>query len=183
MFFKKIITPSIFLFLFSLAFLEGKEYQVAFYSDFEPISYSDSRDPANPQFESPEGYEVDLLRAMEAIPGSDMTFKFDGVKEWNDIWLLPYTHPKIDIAIGGITREDSRLLNEEGKQVVANTHKTTQFKQSLLMTAKEAVHIKNHEDLTCAYVVGAVRGTTGNIVIWWKRTLLKIWMEDPLKKG
>lgn len=141
--------------------MEGKDYQVAYYSDFEPISYSDSRDPTTPLFNNPEGYEVDLLKAIEVIPGSNMSFKFHAIKEWDNIWLSPYTDPKIDIAMGGITREEKRLLNKNGKQVVANTHKTTQFKQSLLMNAKESTHIKTHKDLTCAYIVGAVRGTTG----------------------
>jgi len=151
----------ILMLLFFSGLLEGKIYQVAFYSDFEPISYSERRDPTSPKFNNPQGYEVDLLRAIEAIPGSDMSFNFHGVKEWNNIWLYPYTNPEIDIAMGGISREDKRLLNEKGTKVLATTHGTVQFKQSLLMNATEANRIKNHHDLTCGYTVGAVRGTTG----------------------
>lgn len=182
---KKIITPFIFLILFfsSIVQAEGKDYQVAFYSDFEPISYSANRDPSSPEFNNAKGYEVDLLKAIQTIPGSDMTFVFNGIKEWNNIWLLPYTNPKIDIAIGGISREDVRLLNKEGKQVVANTHKTTQFKQSLLMKAKESERIKNHEDLTCAYVIGAVRGTTGEYRFLAQANIIEDLDEGQIKKG
>lgn len=182
---KKSIASVVFLILFFsfLMQVEGMDYQVAFYSDFEPISYSESRDPASPEFNIPEGYEVDLLKAMQAIPGSNMTFVFYGVKEWNNIWLAPYTDPKIDIAIGGISREDKRLLNKEGKQVVATTHTTTQFKQSLLMNAKESIHINKHEDLTCAYIVGAVRGTTGEYRYLAKTGIIKDLDKGQIKKG
>jgi len=182
MFIKKVIS-SIMLLLPSITYLEGNMYQVAFYSDFEPISYSESRDPANPKFNQPNGYEVDLLKAIEAIPGSDMTFQFHGIKEWNGIWLYPYTHPEIDIAIGGITREDRRLLNGEGKQVVANTHKTTHFMQSLLMNAIEAALIKKHQDLTCGYIVGAVRGTTGEYRYLAQTGIIKDLKDGFIKKG
>jgi len=183
MFFKKIGDFIIYLFLFSTAFLNGNEYQVAFYSDFEPISYSESRNSADSKFDNPKGYEVDLLKAMEAIPGSDMTFRFHGVKEWNNIWLAPYTNPKIDIAIGGIAREDKRLVDEEGKQVVATTHGTTRFNQSLLMNAKESLRIKKHEDLTCGYIVGAVRGTTGEYRYLEKTKIINDFDEGFIKKG
>lgn len=152
-----------FLSLLGLFFshVEAKEYQVAFYSDFEPISYSADRDPASTHFNDARGYEVDLLKAIEAIPQSGMTFKFHGIKEWDHLWLMPYNDSKIDIAMGGITREDRRLLNQEGKQVVEATHKTVNFKQSLLMKEADSPGIDKHADLTCAYVVGAVKGTTG----------------------
>ncbi len=150
----------IFLILCSSHFINAKEYNVAFYSDFEPISYSEDRDSSSAQFNQAKGYEVDLLKAIEAMPDSEMTFTFHGVKEWNNIWLTPYTNPEIDIAMGGITREDRRLLNAEQKQVVATTHRTTQFKQSLLMRS-DSTNINTHEDLNCSYVIGAVRGTTG----------------------
>lgn len=141
--------------------VESKEYKVAFYSDFEPISYSADRDVSSPQFNEARGYEVDLLKAMEAIPGSDMTFKFYGVKVWNDIWLKPYTDPNIDIAIGGITYEERRTVNAENVPIVATTRGDVIFKQSLLMKSEDANRIKTHADLSCSYVIGAVRGTTG----------------------
>ena len=117
------------------------------------------------------------------MPGTDMTFVFHGVKEWNNIWLSPYTDPKIDIAIGGISREDKRLLNKEGKQVLAHTHKTTQFKQSLLMNAKKSTHIQKHEDLTCAYVVGAVRGTTGEYRYLVQANIIEDLDNGKIKEG
>lgn len=180
--FTKIIAFSI-LFFYSFIQIEGKVYQVAFYSDFEPISYSDDRDPLSPEFNHPEGYEVDLLKAMEAIPESDMAFIFHGVKEWNNIWLSPCTNISIDIAIGGITSEDRRLLNKEGKQVLAVTHKTTQFKQSLLINATEASRIKKHEDLTSSYIVGAVRGTTGEYHYLVQTHIMNDLDKGQIKKG
>lgn len=176
----KLFNPLISLISSFISFMqiEAKDYQVAYYSDFEPISYSVSRDPTTPQFNEPKGYEVDLLKAIEFIPESNMNFIFHAVKEWDNIWLSPYTDPKTDIALGGITREKERLLNNEGEQVVANTNKTTQFKQSLLMNSKESTHIKNHKDLTCAYIVGAVRGTTGEY-----RYLAQTDMINSLDKG
>lgn len=182
---KKIGALCAYLILFFSSFsqAEGATYQVAFYSDFEPISYSENRDISTPEFNHAKGYEVDLLKAIEAIPGSNMSFVFHGVKEWNNIWLSPYTNPKIDVAIGGISREDKRLLNKEGKQVLANTHKTTQFKQSLLMNAKESTHIKNHDDLTCAYVVGAVRGTTGEYRYLAQANIIGDLDKGLIKKG
>lgn len=170
-------------FLFVHAFLFGKEYQVAFYTDFEPISYAEDRDPTHPAFNQPEGYEIDLLKAIEAIPNSNMTFVFHPVKVWDGIWLKPYTDPQIDIAMGGITREDKRLHNEKGETVIAATHKTTQFKQSLLMKAEEAKRIKNHVDLTCAYVVGAVRGTTGEYRYLAQAEVVTDLETGDLKKG
>lgn len=178
---KKIIFLC-FLFLFSL-FLQADEYNVAFYSDFEPVSYAVNRDPHNPDFNTPKGCEVDLLKAIEAIPNSNISFKFHGVKDWNNIWLQPYHNPNIDLAIGGITRENSRLLGADGKQVVDVTHKTLNFKQSLLMNTKNSKEIKNHEDLTCAYVVGAVRGTTGEYRYLAQSNLINDIDSGLLKKG
>lgn len=153
-----IILITVFLFQ---NYAESKEYKVAFYSDFEPISYSLERDVLSPKFNEAQGYEVDLLKAMAFIPHSDMTFQFFGVKVWNDIWLKPYLDPKIDIAIGGITQEDRRTLNAEQVPVVATTRSDLIFKQSLLMKEGDASCIKTHEHLSCSYVIGAVRGTTG----------------------
>lgn len=51
---------------------------------FSLFSYSENRDPSAPEFNHAKGYEVDLLKAIEAIPGSNMTFVFHGVKEWDN---------------------------------------------------------------------------------------------------
>lgn len=149
--------------LCALAFSVGNatEYRVAFYSDFEPISYASSREIGSHEFNQPNGYEADLLKAIALMPNSDMTFTFQGVKKWDGLWLMPSTDSTVDIAIGGITREDRRLVNEVGEEVVAVTHKTVTFKQSLLMGSEDVERIRSHDDLTCAYTIGAVRGTTG----------------------
>lgn len=163
--------------------IDAKEYEVAFYSDFEPISYSANRDPTSPGFNEAQGYEVNLLQAIESIHESEMTFKFNGIKEWNNIWLTPSTNPTIDIAIGGITREDRRLLDQDGVQVVEATHKVANFKQSLLMKTKDSIAINKHVDLTCAYVVGAVRGTTGEYRFLSQANLIDNIDEGKIKKG
>jgi hypothetical protein len=142
-------------------YVQSKEYNVAFYSDFEPISYSANRNAISTGFDEARGYEVDLLKAMEKIPGSTMTFKFHGIKVWNDIWLKPSTDPIIDIAIGGITFEERRTVNADNVPVVATTRSDLIFKQSLLMKEEDANRVKSHADLSCGYVIGAVRGTTG----------------------
>lgn len=182
-----LIKKFLFIISFSLFFnsltLQAETFNVAFYSDFEPISYSANRDPSHPQFNEANGYEIDLLKAIEKIPQSNMTFKFHGVKEWDQIWLLPATHPTIDISIGGITREDKRLLNPEGLKVVATTHKTLHFKQSLLMNNKNSTLIKNHEDLTCSYIIGAVRGTTGEYRYLAQSNIINNIDDGLLKKG
>jgi hypothetical protein len=177
-FFAAIISFSLFV-----SDLQAKEYQVAFYSDFEPISYSENRDPASPQFHNSQGYEVDLLKAIEAIPGSEMTFIFHGVKVWDNIWLMPYLEARIDIAMGGITREERRTLNDDGKKVVDVTNKTLTFKQSLLMNAEDGLKIKTHDDLTCAYVVGAVRGTTGEYRFLAQANMINNIDEGLIQKG
>ncbi len=161
----------------------AKDYYVGFYSDFEPISYSVSRDPSSPEFNSPRGYEVDLLKAMQAIPHSEMTFKFHAIKAWDNIWLAPVTNPKMDIVIGGITREDRRLLDDNGKVVVAVTHKTASFKQSLLVKTKNATAIKSHQDLTCAYLIGAVKATTGEYRYLVQTRMINNLEQGLIKKG
>lgn len=172
---------SILLFISTQVYCQ--EYQVAFYSDFEPISYSKNRNPESPEFNQPLGYETDFLKAMEQIPDSQMTLSFQGVKEWNNIWLMPATHPKIDIALGGITREEHRFLNSKNEHVVIGTHKTVNFMQSLLMRTKDSKSIKGHEDLTCAYTVGAVRGTTGEYRYLAQTNIVDNIDSGNLKKG
>ncbi len=171
------------LIVFSSLSAFAKEYQVAFYSDFEPISYSRNRDASSPEFNEPQGYEIDLLKAIESIPESRMTFRYHGVKAWDNIWLSPHTDPTIDIAVGGITYEKRRVLDKDGKHVVAATHKTLNFKQSLLMRTKDTLGITTHADLTCAFVVGAVRGTTGETRFLTQSGIMQDLDQGLLKKG
>lgn len=119
---------------------------------------------------------------MESIPGSDMNLHFHGVKIWDKIWLAPYTDPSIDIAMGGITREEKRTENNH-LQVVDYTHKTVSFMQSLLMHKVDAAKIKTHDDLTCAYVVGAVRGTTGEYRFLARAGIINDLQAGLIKKG
>lgn len=140
--------------------LDAKEYQVAFYTGFEPVSYSASPEPSDPGFNDARGYEIDLLKAIEAIPDSNMSFKFHGVNQWRDIWLTPYRSPEIDLVVGGIDEEERRKKNSIGKKVVDVTHKTLTFKQSLLMNKSDAAKVKTFNDLNCDYTIGVIREST-----------------------
>jgi hypothetical protein len=108
-------------------YAEKTTYHVAFYSDFEPVSYSVSRDPRSPGFHQMQGYEYDLLKAMEKIPGANFSFQFYGVKEWNGLWISPFLHKEVDIAVGGIIAEASRTC-VNGERVVNFTEKTLSFR-------------------------------------------------------
>lgn len=156
----------------------AQEYRVAFYSDFEPISYSEDRREGVEEFNFPKGYEVDLLSAIALIPEADMQFCFTGIKEWDGIWAIPYFQPEFDIALGGITYEFRRMEDSKGRQILDVTHQTATFKQSLLVKAENAAHIKTHRDLNCGDIVGAVRGTTGEY-----RFLVEAEVIDDLYSG
>ena len=152
---------SLFISVFSFTLLLAETYHAAFYSDFKPISFSISRNPDSPEFHLPQGYEADLLSAIELIPQANMHFTYTGIKKWDGIWTAPNTSSKIDFVFGGITKEIERMENEKKEKVLSVTNKTVSFKQSLLILAKHVNRIKSHKDLDCHDVVGAVIGTTG----------------------
>lgn len=159
-------------------FAAEDSYQVAFYTDFEPVSLSESRDPNAEGFNSALGMEPAIIRAMELIPGSTLRFEFRGVKQWDQLWMKPVTDKDIDIAIGGMTIEERRTRDENGKQVITFSHPTLQFKQSLLILAENQKFIKTHKDLRCTEIVGAVPGTTGEF-----RFLVQAGIINNLKEG
>lgn len=52
----KLIIAASLAFSFLASPLQGKDYKVAFYSDFEPISYSVDKNPASSKFDTARGF-------------------------------------------------------------------------------------------------------------------------------
>lgn len=138
----------------------GEPLRVAFYAFFAPVSYSADEDPASPGFSVHLGYEADLLTALEAMNGAQLSFQRTPVSDWPGIWLLPST-PNIDIAGGGITILESRTRNAAGGVAVAFTSGHIAFRQSLLVRTTDAGRFSTYDELTREVRVGVLRGTTG----------------------
>ena len=139
---------------------EGEPLRLAFYAHFEPVSYSADSDPDAAGFAAHRGYEADLLTALEAMRGPQLSFVRSPVAEWVDIWLAPAS-PSVDIVGGGITILDSRTRNDADETVVAFTSGHIAFRQSLLVRAADAQRFGAHDRLTDDVRVGVLRGTTG----------------------
>jgi len=139
---------------------EKKPLRLGFYAYFEPVSYSADRDPASPGFDVHLGFEADLLTALEAIEGANLSFSRRGVAAWDGIWLLP-SGPRYDIVGGGITILDSRTYDAAGTRAIVFTGGHIGFRQSLLVRAADAGRMARHRDLTGRDRVGVLAGTTG----------------------
>lgn len=109
---------------------------------------------------SARGYEADLLTALEAMEGANLTFDRRGIGAWDNIWLLP-AEPPYDLVGGGITILESRTRDAAGRRVVVFTAGHIGFRQSLLVRAADASRLGRHRDLTGADRVGVLAGTTG----------------------
>ena len=131
-----------------------------FYAHFEPVSYRADPDPASPGFDIHRGYEADLLTALEAMEGADLSFTRRGIAAWDGIWLLP-SGPRYDIVGGGITILESRTRAADGGREIVFTAGHIEFRQSLLVRAADAERLARHRDLTGADRVGVLAGTTG----------------------
>ena len=139
---------------------EKRMLNVGFYAFFEPLSYSANPDPMSPGFGEHRGYEADLLTALEAMRGENISLVRHPIAEWPDIWLKP-TEPQYDLVGGGITILDSRTRNAMGDQVIAFTDGHVNFRQSLLVRAEDAQRLASHSDLTSDVRVGVLASTTG----------------------
>jgi len=124
------------------------------------VSYSAVPDPASPGFDEHRGYEADLLTAVEAMEGLNLSFSRHGIAAWDGIWLLP-TDPRYDLVGGGITILDSRTRDATGQTAIVFTAGHIEFRQSLLVRAADAQRLARHEDLTDADRVGVLAATTG----------------------
>lgn len=139
---------------------EDRTLKVGFYAYFDPVSYSESEDPAAPQFNLHRGYEADLLTALENMEGPRLSLDRQGLALWEGIWLRS-ADDRFDLVGGGITILDSRTRNAAGNEVVSFTSGHINFRQSLLIRAADAGSINTHADLTAGMKVGALAATTG----------------------
>ena len=139
---------------------DGQVLQVGFYAFFAPVSYSADPDPSTTGFDEHLGYEADLLTALEAMDGPELSFARSGIADWPDIWLQAAS-PSYDLVGGGITILDSRTRNATGEHVVTFTSGHITFRQSLLVRAADAGRFVSHSDLTSEDRVGVLRLTTG----------------------
>lgn len=138
----------------------GSTLQVGFFAYFEPVSYSADPDPGSTGFNVHRGYEGDLLTALEAMAGANLTFDRRGIAEWDGIWLLP-AGPQYDLVGGGITILESRSRDAAGRRAIVFTAGHIKFRQSLLVRATDTVRLGRHQDLTSGDRVGVLAGTTG----------------------
>ena len=145
----------------SQAHTEGSRVlNVGFYAYFSPVSYSASADPTSEDFNIHLGYEADLLTALEAMEGVELSFVRHPIAVWTDIWLKS-AEPEYDIIGGGITILDARTKDGTGNKVVTFTSGHIKFRQSLLVRTEDAQRLATHADLTSDVRVGVLSGTTG----------------------
>ena len=140
----------------------GSVLRLGFYAHFAPVSSSADPDPASSGFDDHRGYEADLLTALEAMEGVNLTFDRRGIATWDGIWLLP-SESRYDIVGGGITILDSRTRDADGSHEIVFTAGHIRFRQSLLVRAADAQRLARHRDLTGADRVGVLAGTTGEV--------------------
>lgn len=133
---------------------------VGFYAFFEPVSLSADPEPGTAGFDVHVGYEADLLSAIEAMEGIELSFERRGISTWEGIWLEPATGGT-DLAAGGITILESRTVDAAGDTVVAFTDGHIEFRQSLLVRAGDVRRLADHASLTGGDIVGALPNTTG----------------------
>lgn len=138
----------------------GSVLRLGFYAHFEPVSYSADPDPSSAGFDEHRGYEADLLTALEAMAGVNLSFDRRGIAAWDGIWQLP-AGPEYDMVGGGITILDSRTRDVAGRRAIMFTAGHITFRQSLLVREADAERLARHQDLSGADRVGVLAGTTG----------------------
>lgn len=143
-----------------VACTDGTPLRFSFYAFFEPVSFSADPDPDSAGFHTHEGFEADLLTALEAMDGAGLAFERRPVGEWPGNWLLS-SGPDFDVSGGGITILESRTRDDDGKDAVRFTNGHIAFRQSLLVRAADAERLATHDMLTSDVRVGALAGTTG----------------------
>jgi len=139
---------------------EDLELRLGFYAYFAPVSHSANGEPGAPGFDVHQGYEADLLTALEAMDGVGVSFSRRGIGIWDDIWLAA-AGSEFDVIGGGITILDSRTRDAQGSEAVVFTSGHISFRQSLLVRAGEESRFADYDDLTSDVRVGALAGTTG----------------------
>ena len=133
---------------------------VGFYAYFAPVSSSADADPTSNGFNTHQGYEADLLTALEAMADTNLSFSRKAISEWPGIWLKA-ADPEYDIIGGGITILESRTRDARGTSLVTFTSGHIKFRQSLLVHTEDAVSLSSYAALTREVRVGVLSGTTG----------------------
>lgn len=131
-----------------------------FYAYFEPVSHSAERDPDARLFDVHRGYEADLLTALEAMKGVNLSFRREGIANWGDIWLLPLG-PKFDLVGGGISVLETRARDAQGNRVIDFTVGHIAFRQSLLVRREDRQRLSHYASFNATDRVGVLAGTTG----------------------
>lgn len=139
---------------------DGEMLNYGFYAFFAPMSFSADEDPSSAGFNTHMGYEADILTALEAMDGAELSFERKPIAEWDDIWLKP-AGADYDMVGGGITILESRTLDAAGETAVMFTSGHVSFRQSLLVRAADAGRLATHDALSGAVRAGALAGTTG----------------------
>lgn len=132
-----------------------------FYTDFNPVSYAKTQNPDDPAFNTPFGYEPDLIAAAERLSGNRIRFNHIGIgSPFSGIWLKSASED-FDLVGGGITALEQRRFTSgrPGTPVTTFGVAHIQFRQSLLVHANSA--IMSHDDLDGSTRVGVVKDTTG----------------------
>ena len=133
----------------------GDTLRLGYYAFFEPVSY------VNPD-ETPfkhYGFESDLVSALEAIEGANLSFERNPIEAWEGIWLK--SSDEFDVVGGGITILESRTMDESGTESVQFTNGHIAFRQSLLTRTEDADRLTSYDSLTSDVRIGALAGTTG----------------------
>ena len=138
----------------------NQELRLGFYAHFAPVSHSADGEPGSAGFDVHQGYEADLLTALESMDGVGVSFSRRGIGVWDDIWLAS-AGPEFDVIGGGITILEPRTRDAQGREAVVFTSGHISFRQSLLVRAGEESRFTSYDDLTSDVRVGALAGTTG----------------------
>lgn len=139
---------------------DDRVLRLGFYAYFAPVSHSADGEPGSSGFDVHQGYEADLLTALEAMNGVGVSFSRRGIGIWDDIWLAS-AGPEFDVIGGGITILNMRTRDAEGKEAVAFTSGHIAFRQSLLVRTGEEGRFTDYGHLMSDIRVGALAGTTG----------------------
>ena len=131
-----------------------------FYAYFEPVSSSADPNPTSDKFNTHQGYEADLLTALEIMGDPGLSFARSAITEWHGIWLKA-AEPEYDIIGGGITILDSRTKDASGTPRVTFTSGHIKFRQSLLVRSEDTEQLSDYASLAGGVRVGVLSGTTG----------------------
>ena len=141
---------------------EPRVLTFGFYAYFAPVSYSADSNPASEGFNTHQGYEADLLTALEAMDDVGVSFLRKAIVRWPSIWLKA-SERGYDMIGGGITILDARTKDVAGIRRVVFTSGHIAFRQSLLVRREDAAKFADYTDLSRDVRVGVLLGTTGEV--------------------